>query len=86
MKPIVFVIMPFGKKEHPIKHFEFDFDRLYTDIFEYLEGDPELNLNFIREDFSTSRGIIHKTMIEKILLSEYAIADLCFSNANAYYE
>ena len=32
MKPIVFVIMPFGKKEHPIKHFEFDFDRLYTDI------------------------------------------------------
>lgn len=86
MKPIVFVIMPFGKKEHPIKHFEFDFDRLYTDIFEYLEGDPELNLNFIREDFSTSRGIIHKTMIEKILLSEYAIADLSFSNANAYYE
>lgn len=86
MKPIVFVIMPFGKKKKPKSVIEFDFDRLYTDIFEYLENDSELNLDFVREDLSSSRGIIHKTMIEKILLSEYAIADLSFSNANAYYE
>ena len=86
MRPIVFVIMPFGKKINPYNKLEFDFDRLYKDIFENLEQDAELNLDFVREDLSPSRGIIHKTMIEKILLSEYAVADLSFSNANAYYE
>lgn len=86
MRPIVFVIMPFGKKINPYNKLEFDFDRLYKDIFENLEQDAELNLDFVREDLSPSRGIIHKTMIEKFLLSEYAVADLSFSNANAYYE
>jgi hypothetical protein len=33
-----------------------------------------------------SFGLIHKTMYEKILLSEFCIADLTNANPNAYYE
>lgn len=86
MKPVVFVVMPFGKKKNPITGCEFDFDKFYFDIFEPLANDTELDLQFVREDLVDTNGIIHRTMIEKLLLAEYVIADLSFSNPNVYYE
>ncbi len=86
MKPIVFVAMPFGKKKNPITNIEFNFDDFYDRVFGPLNNDHEINMNFVREDLVDTRGIIHKTMIEKLLLSEYVIADLSFANPNVYYE
>jgi hypothetical protein len=31
-------------------------------------------------------GIVHKPMFERLILSEYAVADLTFANANVFYE
>lgn len=86
MKPIVFVAMPFGKKKDPITHIEFDFNDFYDRVFKPLNDDLDINMDFVREDLVDTRGIIHKTMIEKLLLSEYVIADLSFANPNVYYE
>lgn len=86
MKPIVFVAMPFGKKKNPITGSEFDFNDFYERVFRPLNSDIDINMDFVREDLVDTRGIIHKTMIEKLLLSEYVIADLSFANPNVYYE
>ena len=86
MKPVVFVAMPFGKKKNPITGVEFDFNEFYERVFKPLNSDIDINMAFVREDLVDTRGIIHKTMIEKLLLSEYVIADLSFANPNVYYE
>lgn len=86
MKPIVFVAMPFGKKKNLDTGIEFDFDNFYERVFKPLSQDNELNMDFVREDLVDTRGIIQKTMIEKLLLSEYVIADLSLANPNVYYE
>src|ERR1700719_3060294 len=39
-----------------------------------------------RRSSDRSAGMIHKAMFERLILSEYAIADLTILNANVYYE
>jgi len=82
-KSVCFVLMPFGIKAdssgRPI-----DFDRIYDTIFK-----PAVNatgLLPVRADEEQAQGFIHKLMYERLLLSEYAIADLTILNANVYYE
>jgi tetratricopeptide (TPR) repeat protein len=82
-KSVCFVLMPFGTKAdssgRPI-----DFDRIYDTIFK-----PAVNatgLLPVRADEEQAQGFIHKLMYERLLLSEYAIADLTTLNANVYYE
>ena len=86
MKPLVFVVMPFGKKQHPNSRMEFDFDDFYHKVFDALNIDSELDMTFVREDMVDTNGCILTTMIEKLLLAEYVIADLSFSNANVFWE
>ncbi len=38
----------------------------------------------MRADKEMSAGMIHKAMFERLILSEYAIADLTILNANVY--
>ena len=40
----------------------------------------------VRADEERVGGIIHKPMFERLLLCEYAVADLSMANANVYYE
>ena len=40
----------------------------------------------IRADEELVGGIIHKPMFERLLLCEYAVADLSMANPNVYYE
>jgi tetratricopeptide (TPR) repeat protein len=40
----------------------------------------------IRADEETVNGIIHKPMYERLILCDYAIADLTTANANVFYE
>jgi len=78
MKPICFVIMPFGTKE------EINFNKIYENIIK--PAIEKAGMIPFREDEEINGGIIHKTMIEKIIFSDFVIADISIENANVYYE
>ncbi|MBX5137716.1 DUF4071 domain-containing protein [Rhizobium lentis] len=82
-KPLCFVLMPFGIKsaggDKPI-----NFDAVYNDFIK--PAVEEAGLEPIRADEEQAGGIIHKPMFERLVLCEYAIADLTTANANVFYE
>ncbi|MDL2403087.1 TRAFs-binding domain-containing protein [Rhizobium mayense] len=82
-KPLCFVLMPFGTKsaggEKPI-----NFDAVYDEFIK--PAIEEAGLDPIRADEEQAGGIIHKPMFERLVLCEYAIADLTTANANVFYE
>ena len=80
--PLCFVLMPFGIKESNGK--SINFDEVYNEIIK--PSIVESNLESIRADEEVVGGIIHKPMFERLLLCDYAIADLTTANANVFYE
>jgi tetratricopeptide (TPR) repeat protein len=82
-KSICFVLMPFGVKPDASGR-SINFDIVYDKIFKPAVN--ETGLLPIRADEEQAQGFIHKLMYERLLLSEYAIADLTILNANVYYE
>jgi len=69
--PLCFVAMPFGTKKHP----------------EIIE--PAVlaaNMAPLRADEERLGGIIHKPMFERLVLSDFVLADLTTANANVFYE
>jgi len=82
-RPLCFVLMPFGKKPDPAGALV-DFDAVYRELIapsiEAAELEP------IRADEEVVGGVIHKAMYERLLLCEYAVADLTTANANVFYE
>ncbi|MGO6819222.1 TRAFs-binding domain-containing protein [Rhizobium brockwellii] len=82
-KPLCFVLMPFGKKsaggEKPI-----DFDAVYRGFIK--PAVEQAGLEPIRADEEQAGGIIHKPMFERLVLCDYAVADLTTANANVFYE
>lgn len=83
MKPLCFVIMPFGKKSDASGR-EINFDEVYEVFIKpVLE---ESGLESIRADHEMMGGIIHKPMYERLILCDFAIADLTTANANVFYE
>lgn len=83
-RPLCFVIMPFGKKPDPASGSTIDFDRIYKNALEPAIKDA--GMDSIRADEERTGGIIHKPMFERLLLCDYAIADLTTANANVFYE
>src|SRR5262245_54794601 len=83
MRPLCFVLMPFGRKPDAAGRIV-DFDSVYRDLIapaiESAEMDP------LRADEELTGGIIHKPMFERLILCEYAVADLTTANANVFYE
>lgn len=82
--PYCFVLMPFGDKPDPSGGPPIPFDRIYA-----LAIKPAIEaagLVPIRSDEERLSGIIHKAMFERLLLCEYAVADLTTANANVFYE
>ncbi len=83
MKPLCFIIMPFGKKPD-LKGNLVDFDYIYNEfIRKVIEN---CGLSPVRADEEMIGGIIHKPMYERLILCDYAIADLTTANANVFYE
>lgn len=82
-KPLCFVIMPFGKKKDADGN-EIDFDAVYKSLIEPAIEQAEMEP--IRADEETVNGIIHKPMYERLILCDYAVADLTTANANVFYE
>ena len=75
--------MPFGKKKGA-EGIEFDFNYITDTLLK--PAIIEAGLSPIRADAETTGGIIHKAMYERLILCDYAIADLSTTNANVYYE
>jgi len=82
-KPLCFVLMPFGKKPN-LSGSIIDFDSVYNDLF--APAITEAGLEPLRADEEMTGGIIHKPMYERLILCDYAVADLTTANANVFYE
>lgn len=83
MPPLCFVLMPFGRKPSPGGG-EIDFDAVYETLFR--PAIENAGLTPLRADEEQGGGIIHKPMFERLLLCDYALADLTTANANVFYE
>jgi len=82
-KPLCFVLMPFGKKPGA-GGAVVDFDAVYGALIK--PAVEAAGLAPIRADEEQAGGIIHKPMFERLILCEYAVADLTTANANVFYE
>lgn len=82
-QPLCFVLMPFGQKPDESGRVV-DFDRVYRELIK--PAIEAAGLDPIRADEETSGGIIHKPMFERLMLCDYAVADLTTANANVFYE
>jgi len=80
---LCFVLMPFGKKPD-VSGVMIDFDAVYKELI--APAIEEAGLESIRADEEVTGGIIHKPMFERLILCEYAVADLTSANANVFYE
>src|SRR3984893_18227609 len=82
-KPLCFVLMPFGQKTDAVGVMV-DFDAVYRDLI--MPAIEEAGMEPLRADEEMTGGIIHKPMFERLMLCEYAVADLTTGNANVFYE
>jgi len=83
MKPLCFVLMPFGQKQDAGGK-TIDFNAVYRELITPAIADA--GLEAIRADEERVGGIIHKPMFERLILCEFAVADLTTANANVFYE
>jgi tetratricopeptide (TPR) repeat protein len=82
-RPLCFVLMPFGQKP-TASGFVVDFDAVYRDLIAPAIDDA--GMDPLRADQELTGGIIHKPMFERLILCEFAVADLTAANANVFYE
>ncbi|MGH2949585.1 MAG: TRAFs-binding domain-containing protein [Solirubrobacteraceae bacterium] len=82
-EPLCFVVMPFGVKPDGLGG-SVDFDAVYADLLAPAIRDARLDP--LRADQELVGGLIHKPMYERLILADYAIADLTTANANVFYE
>lgn len=83
MQPLCFVLMPFGMKPDGSGRM-IDFDLVYRSII--VGAIQAAGLEAIRADEEVIGGSIHKPMFERLMLCEYAVADLTAGNPNVLYE
>jgi hypothetical protein len=75
--------MPFGDKKDAAGKM-IQFDKVYEQIIQPAIEDA--GLVPIRADEELTRGSIHKPMYERLILCDFAVADLTTANANVFYE
>src|SRR5512146_723906 len=75
--------MPFGRKTDAAGRTT-DFDAVYREII--APAVVEVGLDPIRADEERVGGTIHKPMFERLMLCDYAVADITGANPNVYYE
>lgn len=83
MKPLCFILMPFGQKPAGDGR-SVDFDAVYATLIAPAVRDA--GMEPLRADHEMGGGIIHKPMFERLILCEFAVADLTTANANVFYE
>jgi tetratricopeptide (TPR) repeat protein len=83
MRPLCFVLMPFGKKKDSsgrVRDFDAAYQKIIQPAIEAAEMEP------VRADEELVGGWIHKPMFERLMLCDYAVADLTGENPNVFYE
>ncbi len=83
MPPLCFVLMPFGSKPAGDGRLV-DFDAVYQQLI--APAVQAAGLAPLRADEEQAGGVIHKAMFERLILCEFAVADLTSANANVFYE
>lgn len=83
MNPLCFILMPFGQKPASDGRMV-DFDAVYETLIAPAVRDA--GMEPLRADHEMGGGIIHKPMFERLILCEFAVADLTTANANVFYE
>ena len=83
MKPYCFVLMPFGEKRDE-NGATVAFDSVYQQMI--APAVEAADLTAIRADHETFGGVIHKAMFERLMLCDFAVADLTTANPNVFYE
>lgn len=81
--PLCFVLMPFGVKPNGLGGL-IDFDRVYDSLIK--PAILQAGLEPLRADEERVGGMIHQAMFERLLLCDYAVADLSGANPNVFYE
>jgi hypothetical protein len=81
--PLCFVVMPFGVKPDG-RGSSVDFDAVYERLI--APAITDAGLQPLRADQEIVGGLIHKPMFERLVLSDYAVADVTTANANVFYE
>lgn len=82
-QPLCFVLMPFGVK--PARSgASIDFNDVYDRLIRPSILDA--GLEPLRADEELDGGVIHKAMFERLVLCEFAVADLTTANPNVFYE
>ena len=83
-RPLCFVIMPFGQNQTPPAA-----PALTSTVSTRTRSNPRSKRQHGTPSAPTKSvpvGIIHKPMFERLLLCDYAVADLTTANANFFYE
>jgi hypothetical protein len=75
--------MPFGQKPDG-RGGSVDFDAVYERLI--APAIEKADLQPLRADQELVGGIVHKPMFERLILADYAVADLTSANANVFYE
>jgi tetratricopeptide (TPR) repeat protein len=83
LAPLCFVVMPFGIKPDG-EGGSVNFDAVYEQLI--APAISSAGLQPLRADQELVGGLIHKPMYERLILSDYAVADLTTGNANVFYE
>jgi tetratricopeptide (TPR) repeat protein len=83
-RPLCFIVMPFGMKKDPGGGPDINFDTVFDQAIR--PAVEAAGMEPIRADEERTGGIIHQAMFERLLLCEYAVADLTTANANVFYE
>jgi tetratricopeptide (TPR) repeat protein len=83
-RPLCFVLMPFGTKKDPGGGADIDFDSIFEQGIR--PGIEDAGLEPVRADAERTGGIIQKAMFERLLLCDFAVADLTTANPNVFYE
>jgi hypothetical protein len=85
LRPLCFVLMPFGRKPSPTPPpLEIDFDAVYQTLI--VPAIEQAAMTPLRADAEMIGGLIHRPMYERLLICDFAIADLTTANANVFYE
>jgi hypothetical protein len=82
-RPLCFVLMPFGTKPAAAGA-TIDFDAVYRELIR--PAVEAAGLEPLRADEEMTGGVIHKPMFERLILCDFAVADLTTANANVFYE
>lgn len=81
-KPLCFVVMPFNKKKDAGGN-EIDFHLVYKQLIE--PAIVQAGMEPVRADEGAINDINHKPIYERLILCDYAVADLTTANAHTIY-